>query len=91
MKIFKQHALKFVVILMALFCVKTVSAQNTISIDPIQISGYEVVNVPVLLNNTDAVAAFQFDVNLPDALEFAGDPIRNSDRLLNSHQLTFSP
>ena len=67
------------------------SADNLLSVEPFTITGYDVVEVPVLLDNTDAVAALQFDVKLPNCLEMAGEPIKNVERMLNGHQVAYNP
>jgi len=78
--------------LFALACLLFVSlpalADNKISVDPVNIANNDVVKIPVVLTNTDPIAAVQFNIQLPEFLEYAGTPERNSDRFAG-HTLDF--
>lgn len=88
---YTKSVLKALLLFVALVSAKAAQADNRLTIAPVTFTGYEVVEVPVALENTDPVAAFQFDVALPDCLEFAGEPVKNLDRLsLNGHQIIFN-
>lgn len=86
----KQLCFRLIMLLAVMLCTKAMSAENKITIEPFSINSYDVVNIPVLLDNSDAVAALQFDMALPAELEFAGEPVKNVSRLLNGHQLAFN-
>lgn len=78
-------------VLAVMLCARSVSAENKFYIEPFTISSYDVVNVPVMLENTGiAPTGFQFDVVLPAELEFAGEPTANPARLTNVHTLLFN-
>lgn len=78
-------------VLAVMLCARSVSAENKFYIEPFTISSYDVVNVPVMLENTGiAPTGFQFDVVLPAELEFAGEPVANLARLTNVHTLLFN-
>lgn len=79
-------------VLAVMLCARSVSAENRFYIEPFTIDSYDVVNVPVMLENTGInPTGFQFDVVLPSMLEFAGNPTANSARLTNVHALVFNP
>ncbi len=87
---YKQSVVKALLLFVALVSAKAAQADNRLEIAPVTFTGYETVQVPVTLDNTDPVASFQFDVALPDCLEFAGEPVKNLDRLSqNGHQIAF--
>lgn len=87
---YKQSVVKALLLFVALVSAKAAQADNRLEIAPVIFTGYETVQVPVTLDNTDPVASFQFDVALPDCLEFAGEPVKNLDRLSqNGHQIVF--
>lgn len=87
---YKQSVVKALLLFVALVSAKAAQADNRLEIAPVTFLGYETVQVPVTLDNTDPVASFQFDVALPDCLEFAGEPVKNLDRLSqNGHQIAF--
>ena len=87
---YKQSVVKALLLFVALVSAKAAQADNRLEIAPVTFTGYETVQVPVTLDNTDPVASFQFDVALPDCLEFAGEPVKNLDRLSqNGHQIVF--
>lgn len=78
-------------VLAVMLCARSVSAENKFYIEPFTISSYDVVNVPVMLENTGInPTGFQFDVVLPAELEFAGEPTANPARLTNVHTLLFN-
>lgn len=78
-------------VLAVMLCARSVSAENKFYIEPFTISSYDVVNVPVMLENTGInPTGFQFDVVLPAELEFAGEPTANPARLTNVHSLFFN-
>lgn len=78
-------------VLAVMLCARSVSAENKFYIEPFTISSYDVVNVPVMLENTGInPTGFQFDVVLPAELEFAGEPTANPTRLTNVHTLLFN-
>lgn len=78
-------------VLAVMLCARSVSAENKFYIEPFTISSYDVVNVPVMLENTGITpTGFQFDVVLPAELEFAGEPTANPARLTNVHTLLFN-
>lgn len=78
-------------VLAVMLCARSVSAENKFYIEPFTISSYDVVNVPVMLENTGITpTGFQFDVVLPAELEFAGEPTANPARLTNVHSLFFN-
>lgn len=78
-------------VLAVMLCARSVSAENKFYIEPFTIDSYDVVNVPVMLENTGiAPTGFQFDVVLPAELEFAGEPVANPVRLTNVHTLLFN-
>lgn len=78
-------------VLAVMLCARPVSAENKFYIEPFTISSYDVVNVPVMLENTGInPTGFQFDVVLPAELEFAGEPTANPARLTNVHTLLFN-
>lgn len=78
-------------VLAVMLCARSVSAENKFYIEPFTISSYDVVNVPVMLENTGVnPTGFQFDVVLPAELEFAGEPTANPARLTNVHTLLFN-
>lgn len=78
-------------VLAVMLCGRSVSAENKFYIEPFTISSYDVVNVPVMLENTGInPTGFQFDVVLPAELEFAGEPTANPARLTNVHTLLFN-
>lgn len=93
MKQIYTNAVKLVMLLALVLCAGKANAENVISIDPLTFESYDVVDVPVVLTNTpdDHLQAFELKVVLPDMLEFAGTPTKNSDRLLSSHSLNFEP
>ena len=63
--------------------------ENRIYFDPFAVSGNEVVNVPIILDNPTFVAgAFQCNIELPSELEIAGD-LLPSDRLNGNMQLVY--
>ena len=87
---YKQSVVKALLLFVALVSAKAAQADNRLEIAPVTFLDYETVQVPVTLDNTDPVASFQFDVALPDCLEFAGEPVKNLDRLSqNGHQIAF--
>lgn len=78
-------------VLAVMLCARSVSAENKFYIEPFTISSYDVVNVPVMLENTGInPTGFQFDVVLPAELECAGEPTANPARLTNVHTLLFN-
>lgn len=78
-------------VLAVMLCARSVSAENKFYIEPFTISSYDVVTVPVMLENTGInPTGFQFDVVLPAELEFAGEPTANPARLTNVHTLLFN-
>lgn len=78
-------------VLAVMLCARSVSAENKFYIEQFTISSYDVVNVPVMLENTGInPTGFQFDVVLPAELEFAGEPTANPARLTNVHTLLFN-
>lgn len=73
-----------------LCCSPNILADNVLSVEPFTIDSYDVVNVPVALDNSDAITQIQFDVKLPDCLEISGTPVKNGERL-TQHQVSFTP
>ncbi len=90
MKKIYTNVVKLMLLLAVVLCADVAKADNVFSIAPVTISNYDVVNIPVELDNTDAVGAFSFDVVLPDELEME-EPTKNTDRLVNGHQLKYNP
>lgn len=87
----KRFGFRVLMVLAVMLCARSVSAENKFYIEPFTISSYDVVNVPVMLENTGInPTGFQFDVVLPDELEFAGEPTANPARLTNVHTLLFN-
>ena len=78
-------------VLAVMLCARSVSAENKFYIEPFTISSYDVVNVPVMLENTGInPTGFQFDVVLPTELEIAWEPTANPVRLTNVRTLLFN-
>lgn len=87
----KRFGFRVLMVLAVMLCARSVSAENKFYIEPFTISSYDVVNVPVMLENTGInPTGFQFDVVLPAELEFAGEPTANPARLTNVHTLLFN-
>ena len=87
----KRFGFRVLMVLAVMLCARSVSAENKFYIEPFTISSYDVVNVPVMLENTGITpTGFQFDVVLPAELEFAGEPTANPARLTNVHTLLFN-
>ena len=87
----KRFGFRVLMVLAVMLCARSVSAENKFYIEPFTISSYDVVNVPVMLENTGInPTGFQFDVVLPAELEFAGEPTANPTRLTNVHTLLFN-
>ena len=87
----KRFGFRVLMVLAVMLCARSVSAENKFYIEPFTISSYDVVNVPVMLENTGInPTGFQFDVVLPAELECAGEPTANPARLTNVHTLLFN-
>ncbi|MGN0237758.1 MAG: hypothetical protein ACI4AK_06720 [Lepagella sp.] len=85
---FRSKALS--ILSLVLCCAFGVSANTTISADPVSFSNMEKVLVPVNFSNDASVAMLQFDVILPDFLEFDGSITKNPERFTD-HVVSFNP
>ena len=83
-----RFGLKFAMVLMLLLCAKVASAENRLYIDKFSLTGNEVSEVAVLLDNSDEIGGVQFQIKLSDGLELAGVPTANTERIEN-RQLAF--
>lgn len=77
---------------LCLFCALVASgkawADNTLRVEDFTISNYDVQEVPVLLDNTDAIAGIQFTLSLPEGIELVGQP-RLTERAASSMQVYY--
>lgn len=88
MKFFnRQHISKLFAILALLIAGFTAKAENTLTIGNFSISGNEPIQIPVLLTNSDPVAALQFTVVMPENLTLVAIE-RNAERFAQGQ--TFS-
>ncbi len=75
-----------------LFGVVSVSAQSKLSIEPVSFSSHEVQNLQVNFTKANPVVGMQFDVQIPDFLEFVGNTIeRNTSRFVGSQTISYNP
>ena len=81
---------KALLLVAVLFCTSLVaSAQSKLTVDAQKFVNHDVVNVPINFSKANPVVAMNFNIKLPDFLEFTGNPIRNDDRFFSS-QTTIS-
>ena len=62
------------------FCM-SVSAENKVSMDNLNIKSGETKTVAVFLDNSDAISTLQMDIKLPSGLFFKNNLTRNEARL----------
>jgi len=74
----------------ALSCALGAKAENKLSVEPFVMSSYDVMQVPVILENTDQIGAFQFDLALPEDLVLAGELTPNPARLNSGKQIIYN-
>lgn len=79
----------FFTLLCLLLAVMPALAQEIKIDSPVMFGNNEAVNMPVYFSSDKDIAGMQFDILLPDFLEFDGDVIKNQDRF-NNHGLTFN-
>lgn len=76
----------------ALFGVVSLSAQNKLSIEPANFISHDVVKLQVNFDKVDPVAGMDFQVALPDFLEFVGRTVeRNEARFTSNTTISFNP
>lgn len=80
MKKIYTNAVKLVMLLAVVLCAGMAKAENKISIENFTLDSYDVIDVPVLLDNTDEVSGMQMNFVLPDELEVAAAPALVQDR-----------
>lgn len=89
MKLISSRVYVCLMLFFAILCgAQNAMADNTLSVQPFSLDGTTAVNVPVALDNSDAITQLQFDVVLPTGLYLAGNPVKNNERL-TQHQLTY--
>ncbi len=82
-------SIKLAVLFAALATCFAAGAENRIFIEPFTISGYEPVEVPVMMDNDFDVYGVQVAFQLPDELEIVGQPTMDPVRLSNGQELAF--
>lgn len=76
----------------ALFGVVSMSAQNRLSIEPANFISHDVVKLQVNFDKVNPVAGMDFQVALPDFLEFVGKSVeRNESRFTSNTTISFNP
>lgn len=74
----KRFLIGFVGLLGLLLSPCNAKADDRVVIEPFTISGYGVMNVPVMLENTSEIGAFEFSVSLPKELELVAPDAENT-------------
>lgn len=72
----------------AFVAVFSAKATNRLYIPDFTVSTYDPVTVPVMLDNSDEVAAASFTITLPEELELVSMPVKNEDRFANKQTLS---
>lgn len=77
---------------LCLFCAFAVAgkayADNRLYVEDFTVSNYDVQEVPVLLDNTDEIAAFNFTLSLPDGIKLVGQKL--TERAASSMQVVYN-
>ena len=80
--------MKKIILSILVFLNFTISAQNNLSINPINVDVDNNFSLEILLTNIEAVSAFQFDINYnPDAFDLTENHLFNQERSEN-HELS---
>lgn len=80
MKKIYTDAVKLVMLFALVLCAGMAKAENKISIENFTLDSYDVIDVPVLLDNTDEISGMQLNFVLPDELEVSATPALVQDR-----------
>jgi hypothetical protein len=80
--------LTLLLLLVALVTSSKVAAENKLYIEDFTVSTYDAVQVPVVLENSDAVAALQFSVEVPEGFLMESAPSK-SDRFASSQVISY--
>ncbi len=85
-----RHSIKFMAVLFILLVTKTVTGQNTLSINSTTTLPGSVVTIEVVMNNSNPAVAFQLDVSIPTGFSYVSGSIELNPSRITDHEITAS-